>query len=43
MNRLFREFENENAMRTYPFASGCFVKDTKGISIGTGVLIDASL
>lgn len=43
MNRLFREFENENALRTYPFASGCLVKDTKGISIGTGVLIDAAL
>jgi len=43
MNKLFAEFENENALRNYPFASGCTTKDTKGVQIGTGVLIDAVL
>lgn len=43
MNKLFIEFENENSLRTYPFASGCVVTDTDGCNIGTGVLIDAAL
>jgi hypothetical protein len=43
MNKLFTEFENENELRTYPFASGCTVKDRKGVEIGVGVLVDAAL
>lgn len=43
MQKLFTEFENENALRTYPFASGCTVTDTKGDTIGIGTLIDAAL
>jgi len=43
MKKLFVEFENENASRTYPFASGCTVKDTKGNGVGVGILIDAAL
>lgn len=41
MSTLFREYENENRLRTYPFASGCTTKDTKGVAIGVGVFIDA--
>ena len=43
MNKLFTEFENENALRNYPFASGCTVKDTKGVQISAGTLVDAVL
>ena len=43
MNSLFLEFENENAQRTYPFASGCRPVDTDGAPIGTGLLIDAAI
>lgn len=43
MNKLFTEFENENVLRAYPFASGCTMKDTSGVQIGTGILIDAAL
>lgn len=43
MQKVFTEFENENALRVYPFASGCTTKDTSGSSIGTGILIDAAL
>lgn len=43
MNKLFTEFGNENALRSYPFASGCTAKDTKGAQIGTGTLVDAVL
>jgi hypothetical protein len=43
MNKLFPEFENENALRWYPFASGCTGADTSGSRIGTGVLVDAAL
>jgi len=43
MNKLFAEFENENALRWYPFASGCTCRDTNGERIGTGILIDAAL
>ena len=43
MNRIFREFENENALRTYPFASGCVPIDTDGAPIGTGILVDATI
>ena len=43
MNKLFTEFENENSMRSYPFASGCTCIDTKGVSIDPGIFIDAAL
>lgn len=43
MSTLFKEFENENALRSYPFASGCQTRDKKGVQIGTGVIIDAAL
>lgn len=43
MRKLFLEFENENAQRTYPFASGCRTTDTEGAPIGVGVLIDAAI
>lgn len=43
MSTLFREYENENRLRTYPFASGCTVEDTKGVPIGVGVFVDAVL
>ena len=43
MNKIFTEFENESALRWYPFASGCTTADTNGERIGTGVLIDAAL
>lgn len=41
MNKLFSEYENENSRRTFPFASGCQVRDTNGEAIGTGILLDA--
>lgn len=40
MNKLFLELENENVLRSFPFASGCLTRDTSGAQIGTGVLID---
>lgn len=43
MQKIFTEFENENALRTYPFAAGCTTTDTEGAKLGTGVLIDAAL
>lgn len=43
MNKIFTEFENENSLRSYPFASGCSITDTDGNSIGSGILIDAAL
>ena len=43
MNKLFTEFENENVLRVYPFASGCTTADTTGSQIGIGVLVDAAL
>lgn len=39
MKNLFVEFENENVLRSYPFASSCTFKGK--YSIGTGVFIDA--
>ena len=43
MNKIFTEFENENALQWYPFASGQNIVDTNGQEIGTGILIDAAL
>ena len=43
MTSLFKEYENENALRSYPFAEGCSVEDTDGTAIGTGVIVDAIL
>ena len=41
MKSEFQEYEGENALRTFPFASGCNVKDIKGKSIAPKTLIDA--
>ncbi len=42
MNSIFLEFENENAMRSYPFASGCPCEDSNGGKIDPSVFVDAS-
>lgn len=42
MEGIFREFENENALRSYPFASGCVQPDDAG-RIPESLFVDAAL
>jgi len=41
MEGIFAEFENENANRSYPFASGCVVSENDEAEIPADVFIDA--
>ena len=43
MEGVFLEFENENALRTYPFASGCLPIENGEACIPAGVFVDAAL
>lgn len=43
MEGIFQEFENENALRTYPFASGCEMPDDGGREVPSGLFVDASI
>lgn len=43
MEGIFQEFENENALRTYPFASGCDIPDDDERGIPSGVFVDAAI
>lgn len=42
MEGIFQEFENENAIRSYPFASGCLPAEGEN-EIAPGVFVDAVL
>lgn len=42
MDGIFLEFENENALRSYPFATGC-VETDENDRIPAGVFVDAAL
>lgn len=42
MEGIFLEFENENALRAYPFAAGC-VPPVRAEGISAGVFVDAAL
>ena len=42
MEGIFLEYENENALRAYPFASGCVPSEGEA-EIGAGVFVDAML
>ena len=43
MDGIFSEFENENALRSYPFAAGCVPPEDDGASIPAGVFVDAAI
>jgi len=43
MEGIFSEFENENAIRSYPFATGCVQTEIAEYEIPPGVFVDASL
>ena len=43
MEGIFLEFENENALRSYPFAAGCMPTGDEESEIGAGVFVDAAL
>ena len=43
MEGIFLEFENENALRSYPFAEGCMPPDDPTASIPSGVFVDAAI
>ena len=43
MEGIFLEFENENALRSYPFASGCLPTDNVDFVIPVDVFVDAAL
>lgn len=43
MEGIFREFENENAIRSYPFAAGCVPAESADAEIPAGVFVDAAL
>lgn len=42
MEGIFKEFENENALRAYPFAAGC-INDSEPEGIPAGVFVDAAI
>lgn len=42
MEGIFQEFENENALRSYPFSSGCDLSEEDG-RIPEGLFVDACL
>lgn len=43
MEGIFRELENENSLRSYPFAAGCIPVDDENAKIGDGVFVDAAI
>ena len=43
MEGIFLEFENENALRSYPFASGCLPVDSLESAIPVDVFVDAAI
>ena len=43
MEGIFTEFENENAIRSYPFAAGCVPSSDAQMIIPSGVFVDAAL
>lgn len=43
MDGIFQEYENENALRTYPFAAGCLPPSDADAVIPAGVFVDAAL
>ena len=43
MEGIFLEFENENSLRSYPFAAGCVPTGDEESEIGAGVFVDAAL
>lgn len=43
MEGIFREFENENALRSYPFAAGCVPPEDVDAYIPEGVFVDAAI
>ena len=43
MEGIFTEFENENELRTYPFASGCIQPEDSEDQIPVGVFVDAAI
>ena len=43
MDGIFLEYENENALRAYPFAAGCIPSSDADLAIPAGVFIDAAL
>ena len=43
MEGIFAEFENENSLRTYPFAAGCIPPDDSDAEIPADVFVDAAL
>lgn len=43
MEGIFTEFENENALRSYPFAEGCVPPDGEGADIPSDVFVDAAI
>ena len=43
MEGIFTEFENENTLRTYPFAAGCMPPDDVDAEIPADLFVDAAL
>ena len=43
MEGIFKEFENENELRSYPFAAGCVPPDDEEDEIPAGLFVDAAL
>ncbi len=43
MEGIFKEFENENSLRAYPFAAGCVKSEDEVLSIPADVFVDAAL
>ena len=43
MDGIFQEFENENELRSYPFAAGCTPSDGDDGGIPSGLFVDAAL
>lgn len=43
MEGFYKEFENENGLRSYPFAAGCVPPASEELEIPDGVFVDASL
>lgn len=43
MEGLFKEFDNENALRSYPFAAGCVLPSKGSLAIPPGLFVDAAV
>lgn len=43
MEGIFQEFENENELRSYPFAAGCVPPEDSSYGVPQGVFVDAVL